>query len=327
MRKTVVMRLPLVAALVGGALLLGGPGSAQATFTGPTGRIAYSAGQIFPDEDPIPSQIFTVNPDGGDRRQLTQVPDDATAAMPAWSPDGRRIAYQSNVGGSFELWTMNADGSGQARLLADPGHSDNQPSWSPDGRTLVFSRCDATLGFVAYCDLARVGADGRGLRTLLGGKWLHIRPRYSPDGRRIVFSSNRDGLLSAVWTMNAGGGGAKRITGPAIEAFWPDWSPDGRHIVFTNFCCLPRSNVLIMNTDGSGIRTVTRFSPPAQGGFGSYAPSGRKLVLQVSPPDGSESNALWTADVDGSRLTRITDEQLDLVVADWGAAPAPGQER
>jgi Tol biopolymer transport system component len=323
MRRTVVARLLVAAALLGGMLALGGPGPAQATFPGRNGRIAYSLGEAIPRGFPSPSQIFTIKPDGTGRRQLTHVPDDKTAASPAWSPDGRRIAFQSNVDGEFQLWVMNADGSGQTRLLSDPGYNHYQPSWSPDGRRLVFSRCFAALGFDAYCDLATVSATGSGLRTLLAGNWVHTRPRYSPDGSKIVFSSNRGGLLSAVWVINANGSGAKRLTAPALEAFWPDWSPDGRHIVFTDFCCLAKSNVRVMNADGSGVRKLTHFTPPRQGTFASYAPNGRKIVLLVVTPSpgGGELFALYTINVDGSGLIRITSNQPELILSsDWGPA-------
>jgi Tol biopolymer transport system component len=320
MRATTLARLLMVAGLLGGMLALGGPGPAQATFPGRNGRIAYSLGEALPGGFPSPSQIFTVKPDGTGQRQLIHVADDKTAASPAWSPDGRRIAFQSNVDGEFQLWVMNADGSGQARLLSDPGYNHYQPSWSPDGARLVFSRCFAALGFDAYCDLATVSATGRGLRTLLGGNWIHSRPRYSPDGGKIVFASNRGGLLSAIWVMNANGSGVRRLTAPALEAFWPDWSPDGRHILFTDFCCLAKSNVRVMNADGSGVRKLTHFTAPRQGGFASYAPNGRKIVLMAGPPSGEELNALYTMNADGSGLTRITSNQPELLLSDWGPA-------
>jgi TolB protein len=320
MRGTRLTRLSMVAAMVGGILALGGPSPAQATFPGSNGGIAFSLGEALPGGSPSPSQIFSARPDGSGLRKLTNVPADNTAASPAWSPDGRRIAFQSNVGGAFQLWVMNADGSRQTQLLSDPGYAHYQPSWSPDGRKLVFSRCFAALGFDAYCDLATVNADGSRLRTLLAGNWIHTRPRYSPDGSKIVFASNRGGLLSAVWVINANGGGARRLTAPALEASWPDWSPDGRHILFTDFCCLPFDNVRVMNADGSGVRKLTHFIAPRSGGFASYAPNGRKVVLMANPPGGGESNALYTINVDGSGLTPITSGQPDLLLSDWGPA-------
>jgi Tol biopolymer transport system component len=321
MRGTRLTRLLVVAAMVGGIFVFGESSPAQATFPGSNGRIAFSSGEALPQANPSPSQIFSIKPDGSGLRQLTNVSADSTAATPAWSPDGRRIAFVSNVSGAFQLWMMNADGSGQTQLLSDPGYTHYMPSWSPDGRKLVFSRCYAALGFDAYCDLATVNADGSRLRTLLGGNWIHAHPRYSPDGSKIVFDSTKGGLLEAVWVINANGSGAKRLTAPALEAFWPDWSPDGRHILFTDFCCVAHSNVRVMNADGSGVHMLTHFTGSRQGGFASYAPNGRKVVLMANPPGGGDSNALYTINVDGSGLTPITSDQpSDLLLSDWGPA-------
>jgi hypothetical protein len=109
----------------------------------------------------------------------------------------------------------------------------------------VFSRCNVEFGS-AYCDIARIDADGSHRRTLVAGHWIHERPRYSPDGRKLAFSSNKGGFQGAVWTANADGGRLRRLTAPALEGFWPDWSPDGS-----------------VGLDGGGLRALTQFRPGA----------------------------------------------------------------
>ena len=323
MRRTTLARLAVVAALFGGMLTLGAPGPAQATFPGRNGRIAYSVGPLFPQDPPAPSQVFTINPDGSGRRQLTNVPADKTAGSPAWSPDGSRIAYVSNVRGDLELWVMGADGSGQHPLTRDPGFAHYQPSWSPDGRRIVFSRCDATLGFAAYCNLARIDADGSHRRTLVTGNWIHERARYSPDGRKLTFSSDKGGYLATVWTANADGRGLRRLTAPAMQGFWPDWSPDGRQIVFTDFCCLNFSNIWVMRPDGSGLRKVTNLRSPDQAWLASYSPDGRRLVTFAEFGDAPDARpaGLYTVDAGGGPLVPvITIAGADLILSDWGPA-------
>jgi Tol biopolymer transport system component len=88
-------------------------------------------------------QIFTINPDGTDLRQLTSSDLDDTG--PAWSPDGLKIAFSSTRSdpGSFylrdQMWVMNADGSNQMRIT-DNAYRNAWPSWSPDGQRMVFTR-------------------------------------------------------------------------------------------------------------------------------------------------------------------------------------------
>src|SRR4051794_26223402 len=95
------VRVAVLAGVLG--LLLAAP--ANAAFPGENGKIAFAR-----DGD-----VWTVNPDGTNRTQLTT--DPASDTEPAWSPDGQRIAFTSNRGGgTAHIWLMNADGSGQSRL-------------------------------------------------------------------------------------------------------------------------------------------------------------------------------------------------------------------
>jgi TolB protein len=81
-------------------------------------------------------ELFAVDVDGGPERRLTNRP--RYDVDPAFSPDGRRIAFSSNTDGNFEIYVMNADGTGVVRLTRDLGR-DLMPRWSPDGRKVIFT--------------------------------------------------------------------------------------------------------------------------------------------------------------------------------------------
>ena len=309
---------PIGAALIVGAVLVAGPVSdASAGGHHPpaqNGRIAYSSGFILPDPDLGGSQVFTVNPNGSDSRQLTHVPEGTEAGAPAWSPDGTNILYSSNVSGSFQIWVMAADGSGQRPLVSDPDHDAFQPRWSPDGRHIVFARCTTPFG-VTECNLAIVKSDGTRLHEITGGHFTDSAPDYSPDGRKIAFSSDRDGFQSAIWTVNTDGSGLHRLTKPVLEAFWPNWAPDGRHIVFTTYCCLPFTQVYVMKSNGKGVTALTHLPGNNQAALARYSPDGRKIVMWTGDPE--TSFGLSTMNADGSGLQAIVNRPA-ATTPDWG---------
>ena len=96
------------------------------------GRIAFSQWDLLPGGNLSGhSNVYTINPDGTGRRQLTHVGAAQAAGAPDWSPGGAKIVYESNQTGDYRIWVMNADGSGQRRLTDDPGFADLEPAWSP----------------------------------------------------------------------------------------------------------------------------------------------------------------------------------------------------
>src|SRR3989440_2867444 len=127
-----------------------------------------------------------------------------------------KITFQSNRNGNFDIFVMNADGSGVTQLTSHP-FDEYLPLFSPDGSRIVFGRCHG------ICDIVVINADGSGERTILHdgfpGAW-------SPDGNRIVVAWD-DGLYG----INADGSGLVRVLGPD---FVTDWSPDGRQLMIVS---------------------------------------------------------------------------------------------
>ena len=95
--------------------------------------------------------------DGSGQRRMTR---NATATGPAWSPDGRKIAFVSRRDGNREVYVMNADGSGQRNLTRNAAF-DNNPAWSPDGQKIAFVR-----GQCRYAVVYVMNANGSAQRRL-----------------------------------------------------------------------------------------------------------------------------------------------------------------
>ncbi len=118
--------------------------------------------------------IYVMNADGSKQRRLTR------GESPAWSPDGRRLAYvrfgaADDVG---EIWIANADGTGARKI-----NFGFAPAWSPDGMKIAFAAGESELGGILV-----MNADGGAVRQLTKLRANEGDPAWSPDGRKIAFS-------------------------------------------------------------------------------------------------------------------------------------------
>jgi Tol biopolymer transport system component len=318
-----------LAAVVALVLLLAAAAPAAANFPGANGRIAYSQADLLPLIGGEPgnlgahSQVFTINPDGSQRDRLTDVGHELAAGSPEWSPEGDRIVYESNESGSFQIWVMDADGGDQTQLTDDPEYEAFQPSFSPDGQSIVFSRCGEPLGLIIFCDIAVMDADGDNLHTILSdGHWANVRPGYSPDGKQIAFSTDRGGLQSALWVMDADGSDPERLTPPRLRAMWPDWAPDGEHIVLGDHCCVRHSNLWTVEPDGTDLEQITHVPKQADINFPTYSPNGKRIVaFDPAGCDSPDCELLVTLRADGTGIRRLKTGTRNAFLSDWGPAP------
>jgi Tol biopolymer transport system component len=160
-------------------------------------------------------EIYVMNTDGTGLTRLTTngVPDFA----PAWSPDGRRIAFISgrdHPGDSAgDLYTMNVDGSNVTRLTIQ-NEMLRVPRWDPHARRLAF---------FAPSGIYVVTSDGSGLTRLTFVYDEDGYPTWSPDGAKLAFESSRDGN-GEIYVMNADGTAQTRLTTSPTTDGWPSWS-------------------------------------------------------------------------------------------------------
>lgn len=307
-----LLRLPLALAITA-ALTLAQAGAAHAGSAGRDGRIAFWDGNT--------GQIYTVNPDGTALAQLTHVTKGQRAENPAWSPDGRHIAFDSNISGAFRLWVMDANGGHLRRVAGDrPNFTDMLPSYTPDGRRLVFSRC--IMG--DHCAIYSIRVDGTHLRALTRLRaHADIQPSVSPDGRQIAFTRlGAHGIISQVYVMRADGSGARAVTPPALEGIDPNWSPTGKLITFTSNCCRAGSNIYVMHPDGTGIRRLTHTPFPHNSFLSAYAPQGDRVVFASDRrhPDFC-CNDLFVMRSNGTRETLVRTGLTGVLSPTWGTAP------
>ncbi|HXF81301.1 MAG TPA: hypothetical protein VNN19_00900, partial [bacterium] len=206
-------------------------------------KVVFAA---MPRADPAAApgkpQIYSMNEDGSDLRQLTF--DESVASdWPVWAMGGRKILYTVEAPPGREeengIYLMNADGTGAERLLATRGLV-AQPKLSPDGRSVIFKASWEPFPVVAIYrldletmrihNLTAVGTPELGLDT---------DARWSPDGREIILAAGpvRDGIISEpqLFLIDADGGSRRQLT---ADRFWytdPALSPDGRLIAASTY--------------------------------------------------------------------------------------------
>ncbi len=219
-------------------------------------------------DGPRVADIFLVNSNKTGVAQLTTHP--ATDTDPAWSPDGKKIAFTSQRDGNSEIYLMNADGTNQTRLTVGPA-TDNRPAWSPAGGKIAFvSDRDGNR------EIYVMNSDGTNATRLTTEVGSDGDPDWSPDGSKIAFTSDRGGV-SGIFVMNADGTGARRLTSNSRPERQPAWSPDGTKIAFSRAVSANTRDIYIMQFDGTGVTPLTRgFEDAADP---SWSPDGSKIAV------------------------------------------------
>jgi len=186
---------------------------------------------------------------------------------PAWSPDGKRIAYGREVNFSSErIYVKDADGTGAHQVVPSrPRTRDYGPQWSPSGKRLVFGRSDFRRNKSA---VFTIRVDGTRLHRITpwrmnaGGSL-----DWSPNGRWILFQNHTGGIhLSTIWLVRPTGENRHSITTTAGGATWESgsFSPDGQRIVV-----VLGTSISVLSKRGDILQTITASAVDGDPDWGS----------------------------------------------------------
>lgn len=198
-------------------------------------------------------QIYIMDPDGSNLFQVTYADEDCLT--PVWSPDGTRLAYYKELDRSnYDVFIINANGTGEVNLTNSNPQLEFDPDWSPDGSKIIFERTDA--GFSNGIGIYEINVDGTGLNPLSDVLAADLDPAYSPDGSKIALESQRDINNNEIYVFDADGSNPVRLTNdPAFDKD-PNWAPDSSKLVFSSNR-QGNYNIFAMNPDGSSPTPLT----------------------------------------------------------------------
>ena len=195
---------------------------------------------------------------------------------PAFSPDGKRIAFTSLRDDNFDIYTFDVDSLQILRLTRDTSF-DYQPSWSPDGKHLVF-----VSNRTGNLDIHRINAKGGGIVNLTQNETDEYRPAWSPRGDMISFERKVDGRWE-IHAMDNNGNRQMRLDNSPFSNKFPAWSPQGDKIAFVNYPAQDAKVSRIHTIDTEGQNKQLLFEELAGAILKiSWSPDGNKILYIYS---------------------------------------------
>lgn len=245
--------------------------------------------------------LFIMNPDGTGVTQLTS-DTEYQETSPSASPDGSRIVFNRFGQQTNDVWVVNVDGSGAAKLIDRA----DAPAWSSDGSKIALEAYPGPMLSVANQDgsgpQAIVDLEQTGLFGISAMAW-------APDGTQIVFSAFTKVATGRIYVVGADGSGLSEIASGKDFVGGVAWSPDGKKIAYDD-----GSAIFLIDPDGKNeTKLIDKGSEPA------WSPDGRLLAYRTARGV-AKGFSIHTVHADGSGDTILTDDPVKIFGLCWTGA-------
>jgi len=254
--------------------------------------------------------------DGTGLVNLTRT-EGADERAPAWSPDGKEVAFSSDGGQAHarDVYAIAVQ-SRALRNITNGAGANYDPAWSPDGEKIAFASERWDEDAEHYDDHYEIYVRHRDaeIAKLTRNDADDFEPVWSPDGATIAFNSKRDGNWE-IYAMSADGSAQRNLSDNPADDEDPAWSPDGKRILFVSDRD-GAADLYVMNADGTAVRRLTHVS----GGKSNpvWSPDSRKIAF-INRGD----RGVYLMNADGSQMRKL----LAGADRDGGRAWQPGTDR
>jgi TolB protein len=242
-------------------------------------------------------EVFTMNYDGSDLRQITQLR--SLAMAPAWNPSGTQIAFSvftkhSNGNKNLDLFLLDLR-TGKQSLLSNRTGINSGATFHPNGKDIAL-----TLSFLGNPEIFLLNSVTKEATQLTKSLGFDVDPKFSPDGTKIAFVSSRPGKPMIYVMPKDQPSAAKRITYAGQYNATPSWLPDSKRLAFAGW--IDRHfDLFVINTETQQIDRLTKNEGNNEDP--SVSPDGNFIVFTSNRESGKN---IWITSMDGKFIKRLT---------------------
>ncbi len=267
-----------------------------------------------PTQAPAPTSTVTLTP------TQTLAPTSTSTPLPTPFPTltgsgGGVIAFASRESSDWQIYMINADGSGKLRVTVGI-KGGYEPNWSPDGNRIIFQYSGLKIADIAAGGISRIPLSV--VSNNLPNEYL-VKPAWSPDGEWIAFL-NENGTRGDIYLIRPDGTGMVRLTDSNDISRDGNlvWSPDGKQLAYSAYRT-GNIEIYVMDVEvalqgGAASQQMTDSLPPVRNLVTSWSPDGSRLAFS-SDRDGNTE--LYLMNVDGSNIVRLTNNPASDTEPDW----------